>query len=273
MKIENANGIITVALDDINVAAFKLDDETRESLLAGQEISEEAAENVVTIFEAAVNGRVREIQEAAQNQLTEAVNGAVESIQESVQEHVSNYLRDVVIEEWMETNKVAIAANVTSENNATLVEGIIGLLKTHYVEVPEERRDLVQELGESVTAHKAEIAALEESNLKLRTQLNGAKCDTIFKSLASDLTESEVEKFETLVEDLSIDDVETFERKATVIRNTFFKKSNSGEEGEKAEAKADASKTELKEEKNDDEGKSKKPSVIELASRTLRRSN
>lgn len=267
MKIENENGIISVSLDDVTIDPFKLDEETREALMSGQEISEEQANKTVTIFEAAVNGKVSELREELQNQFNEALTEAVAEIQESTETNVSNYLKDVVVEEWMEQNKPVIEANVISENNGQIVEKLLAVLEEHYVTVPEDRRDLLEELGSENASLRDEVTTLEEQTIHLRNQMNGLACEAIIKTLSEDLAETEMEKFEKLVEDLSIDDPAIFEEKATVIHDTFFNKNSKKEAGAVVESK-DAGAAEVKEEL--DNGK-KQPSVIELAAASLRR--
>ena len=214
-----------VSLDAVEVKPFQLDEETKSVLMAGQELSEETTNEIVTVFEAAVNSKVAEIVKEVAETYDTAFGEKVNEVKEEITQKVSTYLEDEVVAEWMKENKLAIEQGIVQEHNEKFITGMVELMKEHYVSVPEDRKDLMEELGNEVLKLRDSVKALKEESAKKTNELNGNACKAVVEKLAEGLSESDVEKFESLVGDFAIDDPSKFEEKARIVREKFFNES------------------------------------------------
>jgi HAMP domain-containing protein len=224
VNIENLDGTLKISLDAIEVAPYQIDEESKAVLVGSGEITEERAGELVTVFEAAVNLKFKELTEELKGKYEAKLTEEVGAVRQELTEQISSYLQTVVVEEWFNKNEVALAANAKAENDAKLVESIVHLLKEGFVEVPAERKDLVESLGTELENMKTELGEAANTIKALTDQINGSKCDATFKSASAGLAESDVERFMSLVEDLAIDDPEVFEEKVLTIKKNFFDK-------------------------------------------------
>lgn len=201
-----------------NISSMK---EDIEALVAGEELTEEFKEKAATIFEAAVLSRVKQevakLDEAYEVRLAEEV----ESITEGLIEKVDGYL-DYVVEQWMEQNEIALERGMKSEILEGFVGGLKSLFEEHYIDVPEEKLDILAALEEQVEDLSARLDEQMDNNVKLYEQLSEYEVQAIVTELAEGLAETDKEKFFALVEELEFDGVETFAKKAQTIRESYF---------------------------------------------------
>lgn len=191
------------------------------ALVDGEELSEEFKEKAATIFEAAVLTRVKQevskLDEAYETKLAEQV----EVIKEGLVEKVDGYL-DYVVEQWMEHNEIALESGMKSEILEGFVGGLKSLFEEHYIDIPEEKFDVLGALEEQVEELSGKLDEQLASNVALNKQLSTYQIAQIVNSLSEGLAETDKEKFQALVEELEFDGVETFEKKAQTIRESYF---------------------------------------------------
>lgn len=192
-------------------------------LVEGEELTEEEAKTVSEPFQAAVRATVKRLLDEEVVPHYEGQLGTlVEDIRERMTSDVSGYL-EFIVEDFIEQNKDALIASQTAEQDRTIVEGLQNLLRENYVEVPEGRKDLVEEMNTELSEANSTIENLEEELIALRRQVKGAQCEKVFNTLSESLeSDAQRSRFMSLVEDLDIDDVALFEEKATKIRDSFF---------------------------------------------------
>lgn len=192
-----------------------------DALVAGEELTEEFKEKAATIFEAAVMNRVKEevtkLDEAYALQLSEEI----ELYKEALVEKVDGYL-DYVVEQWMEENEIALERGMKSEILEGFVGGLKNLFEEHYIDVPEEKFDVMESLEEEIQELNSSMNQLMESNVELRKALTQYEVERVVSGIAEGLVETDKEKFAALVEELEFDDIETFARKAQTIRESYF---------------------------------------------------
>lgn len=217
-----SDGVTHVAGDNPdnarNVNTMK---EDIEALVAGEDLTEEFKEKAATIFEAAVLSRVKQevakLDEAYEQKLEEEV----ESIKEGLVEKVDGYL-DYVVEQWMEQNEIALESGMKSE----ILEGFVGGLKTlfeeHYIDIPEEKFDVLGALEEQVQDLSGKLDEQLASNVELNKQLSEFQISQVANELSEGLVETDKEKFFALIEELDFDGVESFTKKAQTIRESYF---------------------------------------------------
>lgn len=248
--------------------------EAAKTLVEGNEdLTEEDVKSFGEPFQAAVRATVKRLlSEEVVPHYEGQLSALVEEVQEKLTEDINDYL-EFVVEDFVEQNRDALIASQTSEQDRTIVEGIQDLLRKNYVEVPEGRKDLVEEMNNELKEANDNIENLEEEVIALRRQVKGAKCEKIFSNLSEGLkTDSQKERFLSLVEDLDIDDPALFEEKATKIRDSFFstsdKKPEETVEEETDTEEGDETLTEETIEEGDGEpGETKVPSFIAEAVR------
>jgi hypothetical protein len=195
--------------------------EDMEALTDGEDLSEEFKEKAATIFEAAVLNRVKQevakLDEAYEHQLAEQVEG----IKEGLVEKVDGYL-DYVVEQWIEQNEIALESGMKSE----ILEGFVGGLKTlfeeHYIDIPEEKFDVLGALEEQVEDLSGKLDEQLESNVELNKQLSYFQIEQVKYEISEGLVETDKEKFFALIEELDFEDVESFAKKAQTIRESYF---------------------------------------------------
>lgn len=191
------------------------------ALVDGEELTEEFRQKAATIFEAAVVNRVKQevakLDEAYEARLDEQV----EEVKEGLIEKVDGYL-DYVVEQWLEQNEIALERGMKSEILEGFVAGMKSLFEQHYIEVPEEKFDVLGSLEEQIEELRGKLDEQVESNVSLNKELAGFQKAIIIDSLAEGLAETDKERFYALVEELEFDGVETFEKKAQTIRESYF---------------------------------------------------
>ena len=191
--------------------------------MSGEELTEEFKQKAATIFEAAVLTRVKQevarLDEAYQVQLDERV----EEIKEGLVEKVDGYL-DYVVEQWMKDNEIALESGMKSEILEGFVSGLKGLFEQHYIEVPEEKFDVLGSMQEQIAGLTTKLDEQVETNIKLRNKLAFAQAEAVVRDLAEGLTDTDKDKFFTLVEELEFDGLNSFTKKAQTIRESYFTK-------------------------------------------------
>jgi hypothetical protein len=192
-----------------------------DALLAGEELSEDFRVKAETIFESAVAERVEAEVTTLEEAYAEALAEEVANIQEALAEEVDNYL-DYVIEQWIAENEVAIESGLRSELTEEFISGLRNLFAEHYIDVPESKVSIVEELGETVEALEAKLNEEIERNVALTKTLNESRQTEILFSACDGLTRTQAEKLKSLAENLSFNTPEDFANKLEVLKESYF---------------------------------------------------
>jgi hypothetical protein len=210
VKEEKAAREITVDVTD-DVAA----------LTNGEDLSEEFKTKAATIFEAAVITRVKtevtKLQEEFDNQLAEQV----EEIKEGLVEKVDGYL-NYVVEQWIAQNEIALESGMKSEILESFVQGLKGVFEEHYIDVPEEKFDVLGDMQEKLEQLESKLNETVATNVDLTKQINEQKRIASVVDAADGLADTDVEKFKGLAEELSYEDADSFKKKLQTIRENYF---------------------------------------------------
>jgi uncharacterized coiled-coil protein SlyX len=192
-----------------------------DALLNGEDLSEEFKQKAETIFEAAVMNRVKaevaRLEEEFEAKLQESVAQNVEGLVEQVDGYLG-----YVAEQWIAQNEIALERGMKSEILEGFVSGLKGLFEEHYIDVPEERFDVLGEMEQRMEELEAKLNEQVAANIELSKTLAEAKRGEIVKTVSEGLTDTETEKFLGLVEELSYENAETFETKVKTIRENYF---------------------------------------------------
>ena len=202
--------------------AFKRSvNEDVEELLKGQELSEDFKEKTKVLFEAAVSARVvleaTKLQEEFEEQLVEAE----EQLTEEMIEKVNSYL-DYVVKEWTEENKVAIESSVETELTRSFMAGLKQLFEDHYIEIPEDKADVVSELADRVVELESALNDKIQENIDLIASQKELEKEKEIEKISEGMTLTDKDKLKTLCESLDFDNNDEFNKKAQIIKDQYF---------------------------------------------------
>lgn len=194
-----------------------------EALVKGENLSEEFKAKAATIFEAAVITRVKQEAAKLEEQFDARLAEQVEIVKEGLVEKVDGYL-NYVVESWIEDNEIALESGIKTEIVENFIVGMKGLFEQHYIDVPEERYDVLGEMEQTIKSLEEKLSESMVRSVELRKEINEMKRTSIVNDFTTDMVDTEAEKFKALVEELSFEDSNTFSTKLKTIRENYFGK-------------------------------------------------
>ena len=203
----------------------KLKKEHMEILFSGEELSEEFQEKATTIFEAAISTRINEIEEELREDHDKVVTENVESIRKELTERLDDYL-GYVVEEWMETNELAIERGIRGDIAENFIHGLKGLFESCYVDVPNEKYDLIDGMATKIEQLEGQVNEEMENNISLRKSILEHRCEEVFNETTEGLVDTEVEKLRSLAEGVEFESEEQYKDKLNILKESYFDKSN-----------------------------------------------
>lgn len=192
-----------------------------DALFNGESLSEEFRGKAITIFEAAVRARVETVCEQLFAENDQILADTVASIEEDLTNSVDEYL-NYVVEHWMSENELAIETGLRTEIAEDFMEGLKNLFTEHYMEVPEEKADLVEEMAERVVTAEEALAKVQEELVAATKVINEAKANEILALTCEGLTKVQVEKIRALAEGVEFTTEGEYKHKLAVIRENYF---------------------------------------------------
>ena len=210
MVNEDEEGISLDVTDDIN--ALFSDDKT---------ISEEFKQKATTIFEARVIDRVQQIEEQIEERYASMLEEAVDAIKTDMEDKVNDYL-SYVVEQWMESNEIAIETGLRSELTEEFISGLRNLFAEHYIDVPAEKVDVVEELAEKVQELEMKLNEEIDRNIQINRSLVESRIQQITHEVAEGLTDTQVEKIKSLAESVEFSTEEEYKEKLETLRENYF---------------------------------------------------
>lgn len=192
-----------------------------DAMFNGEELSETFREKATVIFEAAVNARVEEVTADLEEQFNTRLEEEVASIEEAIQNKLDDYLT-YVAEQWMEENRVAVEQSLRTEITESFIEGIRGLFEQHYINVPQDRFDVVEDLQGQLEEMQAKLDEAIEDNITLANLISEASASKILAQVAEGLTATQAEKLATLAEGVTFDTVDEYKRKLEIVKENYF---------------------------------------------------
>lgn len=195
---------------------------TIEVAFEGEDLSEEFKEKAVTIFEAAVNAKVEMITAELQEQFDKKLEEQVAEVTSKLSDQIDNYL-NYVVEQWMEENEIAIESSLRTEITEEFIDGLKTLFAENYIEIPEEKLDVLENLANKVEELEAKLNESINSNIELTTSVKDYAKQSIFAKVAEGLTVSQKEKFSSLAEGVDFIDEETYSKKLQIVKENYFK--------------------------------------------------
>lgn len=188
-------------------------------------LSEEFKEKASIIFEAAINSKLSEEIERLEENYKEELAEEIERTQNDLVEKIDGYL-NYVVEQWMEENKLEIQNGLRTEISEDFMNGLKNLFQESYIEVPESRVDLVDDLAEQVEELEKSLNEQTGKMIEMTEELELFKRYEVIREASQDLAMTEIEKLTSLVEDIEFEDEETFAKKVKTIKEAYFKKNS-----------------------------------------------
>ena len=194
-------------------------------------LSDEFKQKAETIFEAAINTKVNAEIDRLEEKYNEELAEEIESTKADLVEKVDNYL-NYVVENWMEENKLAIQNGLRTEIAEDFMTKLKGLFEESYIEVPEGKVDMVDDLADQVEELEKTVNESTKKAIDMAVELESYKRDAIIREATKDLAETQVEKLKKLAENVDFEDEETFTQKVAQLKESYFAKKITSQEGE-----------------------------------------
>ena len=191
------------------------------ALLGGEELSEEFREKAKVIFEAALNSKVKEIQEALEAQYAQKLAEEKEGLKDTLTERVDAYL-EYVCEEWMKENELAVEAGLKTEMTESFLEGMKGLFEEHYVTIPEDKYDVLESMVEKLDEMETKLNEQIDKNIDLNKRLAESTADSILDQISEGLATTQKDKLASLAESVEFESEDEYREKLETLKESYF---------------------------------------------------
>jgi hypothetical protein len=193
------------------------------ALTEGEELSEEFKDKAATIFEAAVKSKIRSEVARIEMEKTQEVAEEINTIRDELTEKVDAYM-NYVVEEWMKENEIAIERGLKGEIAEDFISGLKSLFEEHYIDVPDEKYDILGSQSDKIDELEAKLNEQIEKTAELKKSHDVLVRESVFAEVASDLADTEVEKFKSLAEEVEFTDEDSFKVKLDQLKESYFPK-------------------------------------------------
>jgi hypothetical protein len=210
-------------MSEASIDSIDLTDDVKALVSSDADLSEEFKDKAATIFEAAVKTRIKEQTKILEAQFDEKLASETETVKEAMVEKVDSYL-NYVVEEWMKENELAVERGIRTEIAEDFITGLKGLFKEHYIDVPEEKYNVLDDLTSQVKDLESKLNEQIEKNVVLAKGTNELTRASLVVSVSEDLADTEKEKFVSMAENVEFDSADKFAEKLETIKESYFPK-------------------------------------------------
>ena len=211
-----------IAEEEVSVEEATLFEADLNALFADEDhLTEEFKVKAAEMFEAVVTSRVSAEIAQIEEELTEAANVEFEAQLEQMTENIDKYL-SYVTETWMAENQIAIESGIRTEVTESFIKGLQQVFSEHYIEVPEEKYDVMTEMQNQIDELTARLDEQVESNIAIKEEAIALKKQAVFAKISEGLASTEAEKFAALVEDITYTGMDSYEQKLQVVKENYF---------------------------------------------------
>ena len=201
------------------------------------DLSEEFKDKAAMIFETAVKTRIQEQTKILEARYEEKLSVETETVKEAMVEKVDSYL-NYVVEEWMKENELAVERGIRTEIAEDFITGLKDLFKEHYIDVPEEKYNVLDDLTTQTKKLEEKLNDEISKNVDLTKQVSESAKAKAIDEVSTDLADTEKEKFEKMAENVEYDSADKFREKLETIKESYFPKSKIVEATSKDEVDA-----------------------------------
>lgn len=192
-----------------------------DALFDGEDLSEEFMDKAETIFEAAIGERVETLRESIEEELKEQYASEFEGFKEELVERIDDYL-NYVVEDWVKQNELAIENGLRTEVAESFINGLKNLFVTNYIDIPEEKLDVLEELVNENEETTDRLNDLISENIELSKLVESYRKAEIFSYQTEDLTDYQIDKFASLAESIEYTGDDEYQRKLQTIKENYF---------------------------------------------------
>ena len=192
-----------------------------DALTSGEDLSEEFKSKAATIFEGAVKAKLVEEIEKLESEYETKVDEKVSEVKEEIVDKVDAYL-NYVVEEWMKENELAIEKGLRNEITEDFIGGLKSLFESHYINVPQEKYDVIESQAAEIEKLKEEVNQTIEKNVELNQKVSENTRQEIINDVPSDLAATEAEKLGKLAESIEYKDAESFRKGVETLKNSYY---------------------------------------------------
>ena len=219
--VMQGNSKIKEALNPLEAGDIDIEDDIKALFSSDDSLSEEFKKKAATIFETAIITTVNEVLESISETIETTLEEESVSLREGMEEKIDNYL-DYVVEEWMNENRVAIEGGLRTEIAEEFMGTIKNALEEHYIEVPENRVDVLEELSQKVESLEETVDKEIEKNIKLQEEIETYQKKFIFSEVSEDLSLTDTEKFRNLAANLNFINEDDYQDKLETLKESYF---------------------------------------------------
>ena len=214
-KKKSVKEVKKVTKEDIDVS-----DDVK-ALFGEEDLSEEFKESATTIFEAAVVSKINEVLDSVSVDMDAELEAEKEDSIQTLSTRLDDYL-EYVVEEWVKENEIAIESGIRAEIVENFMEGLRGLFTENYVDIPEEKVDLVDELAAKVQELETSVNEEMEKNIDISKQLQEIKKEQIIESISDGLSENQSDKLKSLADGVEFESEEDYTKKLETVKENYF---------------------------------------------------
>ena len=234
VEIEATEDQEVVAEEETKEVEIDLSADVKALVSSDADLSEEFKDKAATIFEAAVKTRIQEQTKILEAQYEEKLSAETETVKEAMVEKVDSYL-NYVVEEWMKENELAVERGIRTEIAEDFITGLKDLFKEHYIDVPEEKYNVLDDLTNQNKKLEEKLNEQIAKNVDLSKEVSSSAKSKAIDEVASDLADTEKEKFEKMAENVEYDSADKFKEKLETIKESYFPKTKIEETASKDE--------------------------------------
>jgi len=202
------------------VAEYDIEEDVN-ALLGGEDLSEDFKAKAKTIFEAAINAKVAGIKEEIEAQYAEKLSEEIEEAKVALGERVDSYL-EYVADEWFTENALVIEHALKTEMTESFLTGMKSLFEEHYVEIPEEKYDVLESMVDKLDDMETKLNEQIEKNISLNKRLAESVADGIFESVSDGLAATQKEKLASLAESVEFESETEYREKLETLKESYF---------------------------------------------------
>ena len=196
-------------------------EEDMNALFSGEELSEEFQNKAKTIFEAAINSKVAKIKEEIETENEKKIVEEITEVKEALVERVDSYL-EYVADEWLKDNKLSVEHGLKSEMTESFLTGMKTLFEEHYVSIPEEKYDVVENMVDKLDEMETKLNEQIERNVGLNKRLAESTADVIVSEVSEGLAATQKEKLASLAESVEFKSEESYREKLETLKESYF---------------------------------------------------
>jgi hypothetical protein len=206
--------------EEEEVIEYSVEDDLN-ALIQGEELSEEFREKAATIFEAAINSKVKGIKEELTASYEEKLVEEVASIKEELKDRVDSYL-EYVADEWIAENQLAVESGLKEEMTESFISGMKSLFEEHYVTIPEEKYDVIESMVDKLDEMEGKLNEQIEKNVALNKRLAESVSDVVFAEVTDGLAQTQKDKLAGLVDNVEFESETAYREKLNTLKESYF---------------------------------------------------